>query len=134
MTRVAPAGLASDRVRHVRRYPMMRSANAPTPRHEQTTTTLRRAQRGRVKLRDLATMTTELPLRQAVRALVIDDSDRVLLVKFSQNTHEWWAMPGGGIEGMESELDVPPSIQVRYLSWERLNAEGVDRAALVVGG
>jgi len=49
-------------------------------------------------------MTDELPLRQAARALVIDDADRVLLVQFSANGHEWWAMPGGGIEDGEPEL------------------------------
>lgn len=49
-------------------------------------------------------MANELPLRQAARALVIDDADRVLLVQFSATGHEWWAMPGGGIEEGEPEL------------------------------
>ena len=55
-------------------------------------------------MRDAAAMTNGLPLRQAARALVIDDADRVLLVQFSANSHEWWAMPGGGIEEGEPEL------------------------------
>ena len=50
-------------------------------------------------------MGSGLPLRQAARALVIDDADRVLLVQFSANGQQWWAMPGGGIEEGEPELD-----------------------------
>lgn len=55
-------------------------------------------------MRDAVVMAEELPLRQAARALVVDDADRLLLVQFSANGHEWWAMPGGGIEEGESEL------------------------------
>jgi len=46
--------------------------------------------------------------RPAVRALVIDDRDRVLLVQFRDVTGQtWWANPGGGIddgEGVEAAL------------------------------
>jgi double-stranded uracil-DNA glycosylase len=42
--------------------------------------------------------------RDAVRALVVDADDRLLLVKFENRvTHAaWWATPGGGIEEGES--------------------------------
>jgi len=43
--------------------------------------------------------------RQAVRALVVDSAERVLLLRFENPvSHEaWWATPGGGIEPGESE-------------------------------
>jgi double-stranded uracil-DNA glycosylase len=43
--------------------------------------------------------------REAVRALVVDAADRVLLLRFENPvTHDvWWATPGGGIEAGESE-------------------------------
>ncbi len=43
--------------------------------------------------------------REAVRALVVDASERVLLMRFENPvTHDvWWATPGGGIEPGESE-------------------------------
>ena len=41
--------------------------------------------------------------RDAVRALVVDRADRVLLVQFRDSTGQvWWATPGGGIEARES--------------------------------
>lgn len=46
----------------------------------------------------------DLPLRQAVRALMIDQQDRVLLVKLDLERRGWvpgWILPGGGIEGGE---------------------------------
>ncbi len=45
--------------------------------------------------------------RSAVRALVVDADDRVLLVRFENPaTHDtWWATPGGGIERGESHED-----------------------------
>jgi 8-oxo-dGTP pyrophosphatase MutT (NUDIX family) len=48
---------------------------------------------------------TELRLRQAARAVVIDDEEeRVLLVKFDFGERgEVWATPGGGIEAGESD-------------------------------
>ena len=37
--------------------------------------------------------------------LLIDQSDEVLLVKFSSDTgHTWWAAPGGGLEPGEDHL------------------------------
>lgn len=46
----------------------------------------------------------DLPLRQAVRALMIDHQDRVLLVKIDLERKGWipgWILPGGGIEADE---------------------------------
>jgi double-stranded uracil-DNA glycosylase len=41
--------------------------------------------------------------RQAVRAVVLDEAERVLLVKFEDRTGQvWWATPGGGMDERES--------------------------------
>lgn len=44
-------------------------------------------------------------IRQAVRALVVDGCDRVLLVRFEFPTATRWALPGGGLEGGETHHD-----------------------------
>src|SRR5688500_11681518 len=49
-------------------------------------------------------MTGEPPLRRAARALVLDDADRVLLVRLEFPTWAGWVLPGGGIEDGEDEL------------------------------
>ena len=43
-------------------------------------------------------MTVTLPLRQGVRAVVLDVDDRILLVKFRFPDRSFWSTPGGGIE------------------------------------
>jgi 8-oxo-dGTP pyrophosphatase MutT (NUDIX family) len=43
-----------------------------------------------------------LPLRQGVRAVVLDDDHRVLLVHFQFPDWTLWATPGGGIEPGET--------------------------------
>ena len=45
----------------------------------------------------------DLPLRQAVRALMIDHADRILMVKLQIDRNGWtgWVLPGGGIESGE---------------------------------
>lgn len=47
----------------------------------------------------------ELPLRRAVRALVIDPADRVLAVKLHLQRNGWtgWVLPGGGIQAGEDD-------------------------------
>ena len=40
-------------------------------------------------------------MRSAVRAIVLDPADRILLVRFSFEGREVWACPGGGIEDGE---------------------------------
>jgi G:T/U-mismatch repair DNA glycosylase/ADP-ribose pyrophosphatase YjhB (NUDIX family) len=51
---------------------------------------------------DLAGRSSGLPLRQAVRALVLDPEDRVLLVRFDWPDKQVWAPPGGGIDPGET--------------------------------
>lgn len=50
---------------------------------------------------------TDLRLRQAVRALLIDDAGRALLARFvfppDFAVRELWALPGGGVEGDEDD-------------------------------
>jgi 8-oxo-dGTP diphosphatase len=43
-----------------------------------------------------------LPLRQGIRAVVLDDDDRILLVHFEFAAWTGWATPGGGVEPDES--------------------------------
>jgi 8-oxo-dGTP pyrophosphatase MutT (NUDIX family) len=40
--------------------------------------------------------------RQAARLLVIDPEHSVLLFKYEDGGREWWATPGGGLEGDET--------------------------------
>lgn len=42
-------------------------------------------------------------LRRATRAIVLDDSDRILLVRFDFGDRVVWATPGGGIEDGETD-------------------------------
>jgi G:T/U-mismatch repair DNA glycosylase/ADP-ribose pyrophosphatase YjhB (NUDIX family) len=77
-------------------------------------------------------------IREAVRGLVLDSDDRVLLVRFVfPSGDEVWATPGGGIEHGESddhalrrelaeetgleEFDVGPLVWTRSQAWEDLN-------------
>lgn len=46
---------------------------------------------------------SELRLRSATRAIVLDENDRVLLVRFSAPGREIWLTTGGGIEEGESD-------------------------------
>lgn len=41
--------------------------------------------------------------RQAVRVLLFDGADRVLLVRFWDGDRSWWCTPGGGIEPGETD-------------------------------
>jgi ADP-ribose pyrophosphatase YjhB (NUDIX family) len=43
-----------------------------------------------------------LPLREGVRAVVLDDNDRILLVHFQFPDWTLWATPGGGVEAGET--------------------------------
>jgi 8-oxo-dGTP diphosphatase len=44
----------------------------------------------------------DLPLREAVRAVVTDEAGRLLLVRFALSEGSLWAAPGGGVEHGES--------------------------------
>jgi 8-oxo-dGTP pyrophosphatase MutT (NUDIX family) len=41
--------------------------------------------------------------RQAVRVLLFDETNRVLLVRFWDGDHSWWCTPGGGVEPGETD-------------------------------
>lgn len=41
--------------------------------------------------------------RQAVRVLLFDEADRLLLVRFWDGDRSWWCTPGGGVETGESD-------------------------------
>jgi 8-oxo-dGTP pyrophosphatase MutT (NUDIX family) len=46
-----------------------------------------------------------MPSRQAARALVLDASDRLLLVRADDELGSWWTTPGGGVEPGESDAE-----------------------------
>ncbi len=46
---------------------------------------------------------TELRIRSAARAVVLDPDDRILLVRFEFPVGSRWAAPGGGVEAGESD-------------------------------
>jgi 8-oxo-dGTP diphosphatase len=48
---------------------------------------------------------TALRIREAVRAVLIDPADRVLLVRFEFPSATRWALPGGGLEAGEAHVD-----------------------------
>jgi len=52
---------------------------------------------------ELAGRATGLPLRDAVRALVVDADGRTLLTRFDFRSGPVWAPPGGGVEPGESD-------------------------------
>jgi 8-oxo-dGTP diphosphatase len=72
--------------------PSTSPANAAVPWHER----LRWFQ-------ELSGRSGGLPLRQGVRALVVDAEGRVLLVRFHDTFGTWWSPPGGGVEAGESD-------------------------------
>jgi TDG/mug DNA glycosylase family protein len=72
--------------------PSTSPANAAVPWHER----LRSFQ-------ELSGRSSGLPVRQAVRAVILDEHGRVLLVRFEDTFGTWWAPPGGGIEAGESD-------------------------------
>ena len=54
---------------------------------------------------ELAGRLTGRPLRRGVRALVLDDAQRILLVRFAVFGRTWWGPPGGGVEAGETDED-----------------------------
>ena len=52
---------------------------------------------------ELAGRASGLPLRRGVRALVVDEAGRALLVRFEDDFGSWWSTPGGGVEEGESD-------------------------------
>ena len=43
--------------------------------------------------------------RDAVRVILLDETDHLLLVRFRDGVRSWWCAPGGGIEAGESDED-----------------------------
>jgi len=85
-----------------------------------------------VSAADYAHRTKGLRIRQAVRAVVLDPDDRVLLVRFEfPNSGTKWALPGGGIEPLETDHDAlrrelteevgAPSVHIGPHIWNRLH-------------
>jgi double-stranded uracil-DNA glycosylase len=52
---------------------------------------------------ELAGRLTGRPLRRGVRALLVDDADRTLLVRYDVFGRTWWGSPGGGVEPGETD-------------------------------
>jgi len=52
---------------------------------------------------ELAGRASGLPMRQAVRAIVVDPGRRVLLLHYANEFDSWWIPPGGGIDPGESD-------------------------------
>ncbi len=69
---------------------------------------------------------SELRIRPAARAIVLDPDDRILLVRFEFPGGTFWATPGGGIEAGESTEDA-----VRRELAEETGLDGVDVGPVV---
>jgi double-stranded uracil-DNA glycosylase len=52
---------------------------------------------------ELAGRASGLPQRQNVRAAVIDEHDRILLLRYGDEYGDWWVTPGGGREAGETD-------------------------------
>jgi TDG/mug DNA glycosylase family protein len=62
----------------------------------------------RVRLRwfkQLAGLASGLPIRNGVRAIVVDTEERVLLLHYSTEYETWWIPPGGGIDPGETDVE-----------------------------
>jgi TDG/mug DNA glycosylase family protein len=72
--------------------PSTSPANAAVPWHE--------------RLRwfsELAGRESGLPERENVRAAVVDEQDRILLLRYGDEYGDWWVTPGGGREAGEAD-------------------------------
>jgi 8-oxo-dGTP pyrophosphatase MutT (NUDIX family) len=69
---------------------------------------------------------TELRLREAARAIVLDPADRILLVEFTFPDSVVWATPGGGLADGETDADA-----LRRELSEEAGLEEVDIGPLV---
>jgi TDG/mug DNA glycosylase family protein len=52
---------------------------------------------------ELAGRASGLPQRQNVRAAVVDDEGRILLLRYGDDYGDWWVTPGGGREQGETD-------------------------------
>lgn len=53
--------------------------------------------------RELAGRVSGLPTRENVRAAVVDERDRILLLRYGDDYGDWWVTPGGGREPGEDD-------------------------------
>jgi double-stranded uracil-DNA glycosylase len=53
----------------------------------------------------LAGLASGLPIREGVRAVVVDQDRRVLLLHYTNEYEAWWIPPGGGVDPGETDLD-----------------------------
>jgi 8-oxo-dGTP pyrophosphatase MutT (NUDIX family)/G:T/U-mismatch repair DNA glycosylase len=53
--------------------------------------------------RELAGRASELPKRQSIRALLLDEAGRTLLFRYGNDYAWWWVAPGGGQEPGETD-------------------------------
>jgi 8-oxo-dGTP pyrophosphatase MutT (NUDIX family) len=85
-----------------------------------------------VSVADFSARTEGLRIRQAVRAVIMDPDDRVLLVRFEfPDSGTKWALPGGGIEPGETDHQAlrrelaeevgAPSVEIGPHIWNRLH-------------
>jgi TDG/mug DNA glycosylase family protein len=64
------------------------------------------AVRWRERLRwfhELAGRSSGLPMRKAVRGIVVDPAQRILLLHYANEFDSWWIPPGGGIDPGETD-------------------------------
>jgi 8-oxo-dGTP diphosphatase len=52
---------------------------------------------------ELAGRASPLPIREIVRAAVVDDDGRTVLLRYASEYEEWWTTPGGGCEPGEDD-------------------------------
>jgi len=67
-----------------------------------------------------------MTLREAVRAVVVDDDGRILLVRFEFPDDAFWATPGGGIEPGET-----PAAAIRRELHEEVGLNDVDLGPVI---
>ena len=65
-------------------------------------------------------------IRQAARAVVLDQDDRILLVSFDGLEHTVWLTTGGGIDEGETDEDA-----VRRELWEEVGLAGFELGPLI---